>query len=98
MEWTTKDDYDAVVVGAGPNGLTAAVVLATEGLEWIDAPVALAHPFDDGTAATLRRSLDDTARSLGPDADAWRRLMRPFLDRAKGRRPARTPPSRAGHR
>ena len=124
--------YDAVVVGAGPNGLAAAltlgragksvlvleaaatvgggtrteeltrpgfrhdlcsaihplgvgspffktVPLTEHGVEWIEPPLAVAHPLDDGTAGTLARSLDETARALGPDGNAWRRLFGPLV-------------------
>jgi phytoene dehydrogenase-like protein len=53
--------------------------LADHGLEWIHPPAPLAHPLDDGSAAILERSLDDTGRTLGPDAAAYRRLMEPLL-------------------
>jgi phytoene dehydrogenase-like protein len=53
------------------------------GLEWIHSPVALAHPFDDGTAALLQRSFEATGETLGADADAWRRLLEPFVNRAE---------------
>jgi phytoene dehydrogenase-like protein len=41
----------------------------------VESPAVLAHPLDDGTAVLVRRSLDDTARALGPDADAYRDLF-----------------------
>jgi phytoene dehydrogenase-like protein len=121
---------DAVVVGAGPNGLAAAVTLAREGfrvtvleaedepgggtrtvpdpevpgllhdhcaavhpfgiaspyfrtlplerygLTWCHPPIAVAHPFDDGTAALIHRDLDATVTGLGPDGPVWDRWLR----------------------
>ena len=54
------------------------------GLEWINPPAPLAHPLDDGTAVMLERSIDETAKGLGEDADAWRQLVSPFIGKWEG--------------
>jgi phytoene dehydrogenase-like protein len=43
--------------------------------------VDAAHPQEDGSAAMLVRSVEATAQSLGPDADAYRRLVTPFIEK-----------------
>ena len=53
--------------------------LQSFGLEWVRSPAAVAHPFDDGTAAVLYPSLEQTGSTLGPDARRWAQLMTPFL-------------------
>jgi phytoene dehydrogenase-like protein len=53
--------------------------LAENGLEWIHPPAPLAHPFDDGTAAMLERSVEATGETLGRDATAYRKLMAPLV-------------------
>lgn len=123
---------DAVVVGAGPNGLAAAITLARagrsvrvlersaeagggarsgeatlpgfvhdhcsaihpfgrtspffreadlarHGLRWIEPPAAVAHPLDGGRAVLITRDVEKTARPLGRDRDAWRRLFGPLV-------------------
>jgi phytoene dehydrogenase-like protein len=52
--------------------------LEDRGLEWIQPPIALAHPLDDGSAACLRERVDETARSLGEDERAYCWLMNPL--------------------
>lgn len=54
--------------------------LGAHGLAWVDPPVPLAHPFDDGPAALLRRSVEETAAGLGPDREGYRRLMVPLVE------------------
>lgn len=124
--------YDAIVVGAGPNGLAAAIELARRGkrvciyeandsigggarsasltlpgfvhdicsavhplavgspffktlsltnygLEFIFPPAAVAHPFDDGSAILLHRSIEETSAQLGADADSYRRFLTPLV-------------------
>ena len=49
-------------------------------LVYPDAPFA--HPFDDGTAVVVERSVEATADSLGAgDGRAYRRLFAPYVDR-----------------
>ena len=132
MAQLQRRDYDAVVVGSGPNGLAAAIVLRQagcsvllveskntiggglrskaltlpgyihdvcsaihpmaaaspffsslplnkHGLEFIYPPLAAAHPFDDGTAAVLGKSLEDTAALLGADEKKYFDLIAPVI-------------------
>ena len=51
------------------------------GLQWISPPALLAHPFDDGPAGSLERSMPSTAASLGEDGRAWMKLLAPFVER-----------------
>lgn len=41
------------------------------GLEWIYPRAALAHPFADGTAALLYKSVQETAATLGADGNSY---------------------------
>lgn len=127
-----KPDFDAVVVGSGPNGLAAAIALQQQGLSvliiegkdeiggglrsaeltlpgfvhdvcsavhplaigspffntlpleehglsYIFPDLAAAHPFDDGTAAVLGSSIEETARLLGGDEQAYLKLLKPLV-------------------
>lgn len=53
--------------------------LHEHGLEWVQPATALAHPFDDGTAAVLDRSIRITSESLGKDSLAYRTFMEPMV-------------------
>jgi phytoene dehydrogenase-like protein len=49
--------------------------LEAHGLEWRWPEIDLAHPLDDGSAATMVRSLERTVADLGADGPAWQRLF-----------------------
>jgi phytoene dehydrogenase-like protein len=52
--------------------------LADHGLVWRWPEIDLAHPLDDGTAAVMVRSIDETASGLGADGDRWRGVFGPI--------------------
>ncbi len=60
-------------------------------VDWIEPPAACAHPFDDGSAVTLERDIDETATQLGADAAAYRRLVAPYARAAERFRDGRLP-------
>jgi phytoene dehydrogenase-like protein len=67
-----------------------------ERVTWVDPPIAMAHPFTDGTAIVLARDLDRTVESLEaakPGAGrGWRDLAGPLLaERDRVLRAAMTP-------
>jgi phytoene dehydrogenase-like protein len=71
--------------------------LEDHGLRLVHPDAPLAHPLDDGTAVMLDRSVDETAAGLGPDADEYRKLMAPFVERSERLEPfllGRSPVSR----
>ncbi len=55
--------------------------LADYGLQFIQPEIPLAHPFDDGSAAALHRTISETARTLGEDARAYENLIGPLAER-----------------
>ncbi len=68
--------------------------LGDHGLRWVHPPAPLAHPFDDGRAVLLHRSLAATAAGLGEDGAAWERLFGPLARSASTLVPALLGPSR----
>jgi phytoene dehydrogenase-like protein len=127
-----KRDFDAIIVGSGPNGLAAAILLQQKGLsvlllegkptaggglrsaeltlpgfihdicsaihplaaaspffsqlplrdfglEYIIPEIQAAHPFDNGAAAIINGTVEQTAHLLGGDEQAYRELMLPIV-------------------
>src|ERR1700691_4226890 len=74
----THDVCSAVHPMAVASPFLRSLPLHEHGLEWIEPPYPLAHPFDDGTAAILDHSLDTTCRLLGNDGENYRALIGPL--------------------
>ncbi|HEY1062004.1 MAG TPA: NAD(P)/FAD-dependent oxidoreductase [Daejeonella sp.] len=127
-----SSEFDAIIIGSGPNGLSAAITLQQaglsvlileakdttggglrsaeltlpgflhdicsaihplaagspffnslpleqHGLEYIYPGLAAAHPFDDGTAAALSGSVEETAETLGIDRESYINLLKPLV-------------------
>jgi phytoene dehydrogenase-like protein len=53
--------------------------LAARGVKLLMPNVAFAHPLDGGRAGAVTGSVAETARSLGPDSGAYRRLFEPLV-------------------
>jgi phytoene dehydrogenase-like protein len=53
--------------------------LERRGVRWVEPPVSLGHPLDDGTAVLVERSVEATAAQLGRDEDEYRRLFEPLV-------------------
>ena len=126
-------DPEAIVIGSGPNGLSAAITIAQAGhsvvvyeaektigggarsaeltlpgfvhdlcscvhpwaagspffqqlelekfgVRWIHPEIAMAHPFDDGSAAAVSNPFDRNAVDFGADANAIRKLLGPPVE------------------
>lgn len=75
------DVCSAVHPWAAGSPAFAAFPLAQHGLEWIQPPLPLAHPLDDGSAAVLAMPLEETCARLGADGAAYRRAIAPLVRR-----------------
>jgi len=75
------DVCSAVHPWAAGSSAFAAFPLAQHGLEWIQPPLPLAHPLDDGSAVIMAMSLDETCARLGADGARYRRAIVPLVRR-----------------
>lgn len=92
------DPFSAVFPLAVASPFFSSLDLERDGLRWIEPPIPLAHPFDDGRAAVLYRSVEQTAAGLGTDEGAYLELMRPLIADAQRLIPdLLAPPGRPRH-
>ena len=71
----THDVCSAIHAMAVASPFFRTLPLQRYGLEWIEPSAQLAHPFDDGTAAVVERSVEQTAAGLDRDGSAYMRLF-----------------------
>ena len=78
------DVFSAVYPSAAASPAFAAMELERHGLRWVHPRYCAAHPLDDGRAAVLSRSLEETAASLDAlhpgDGARWREFAGPYVD------------------
>jgi phytoene dehydrogenase-like protein len=74
------DSCSAIHPLAAASPFFRSLPMADYGVDLIQPPLALAHPFDDGSAAILNQSIPETAASLGEDAEAWEKLFTPLVE------------------
>src|SRR4051794_36918311 len=75
--------------------------LERDGLEWVNPPVVVAHPFADGASIALYRDVGATVASLGPAGAGWAAAMDrllPHAQRLAGTILSPLPPVRGGAR
>ena len=75
MPGLLHDDCSATHPMAAGSPFLRSLDLQEHGLEWLWPEVDLAHPLDDGSAGVMVRSIEETARGLGEDGAAWRRVF-----------------------
>jgi phytoene dehydrogenase-like protein len=75
------DPFSAVhPLGVG-SPFFSSLPLKEHGLEWVHAPLILAHPFEDAPPAVMEQDIAATARALGEDEDAYRGWVQPLVER-----------------
>jgi phytoene dehydrogenase-like protein len=83
----TSDLFSAFYPLAAASPVIRSLELERHGLRWRRSPLAVAHPQEDGTCASIAADVDETAASLerfAPgDGDAWRDLYA-YWERAGG--------------
>lgn len=69
------DICSTVQAMAGLSPFLQSIPLQEHGCELVRPPAAYAHPLDDGTAAIVEGSVEETAQRLEADGPAYRRLF-----------------------